>query len=67
MCNRRLRLAAWETGLKDFELARKAGIHPTAFSAIVNQHYKPNEKQKKAIAKAVKKPVSQLFEEAVAV
>jgi hypothetical protein len=38
-------------------------MHPTTFSAIVNKHYEPTEKQKVAIAQALNKPVSKLFNE----
>jgi hypothetical protein len=48
---------------KSFSLARKASMHPTTFSAIVNQHYEATEKQKVAIAQALNKPVSKLFNE----
>ena len=66
MCNRILKMAVFDSGLKSFEAARKAGLRPATFSAIVNEHIPPTEKQKKAIAKVFKKRVSQLFGEKVA-
>ena len=49
----KLREIMFESGFKDFAIARRASIDPTLFSRIKNGHRKPTEQQKRSIADAL--------------
>lgn len=42
-------------------IAKRAGIHQTRFSRIVNGHDEPSEDEKKALARVLRRPVDDLF------
>ena len=50
-------------GVKAIALAKATGIHPSRISQIENGWVEPKREEKRAIAKAMKVPVSVLFSE----
>jgi transcriptional regulator with XRE-family HTH domain len=64
--NTALKFACIESGKKQFRIAAEVGLPESTFSKIVNGHLEATADQKRAIAKAVRRPVAHLFPEAVA-
>lgn len=64
--NRHLVLAILDRETTQIEVARKAGIHESRLSRLVNGHDEPTADEKKAIAKALRTSIDQLFPEAIA-
>jgi transcriptional regulator with XRE-family HTH domain len=61
-----LKIAIIRAGLKQYEVADMAGIRNPLLSDIITGRIVPSDDEKKSIAKALKKPVADLFPEAVA-
>ena len=64
--SQRLRSALWEKrrdGAKQFELARRADMHPSQFSQIVNDiiPIQPGDERVKRIAAVLGVPVTEAF------
>jgi transcriptional regulator with XRE-family HTH domain len=59
--NTALKTALFETGTSQLEVAQKTGIHESRLSRIVRGHSEPSDDEKKLIARALGKPVTQLF------
>jgi len=51
------------TGLKQYELGAKAGVHPGTISLIENQKLVPSPGQKRKLAKALHVEVEEIFPE----
>jgi hypothetical protein len=61
MCNTRLKIAIIKNGLKAYELAHELGWHPTKLSHVVTGAYPASVDDKRQIADALGKTVSELF------
>lgn len=61
--NKQFVIALIDRDVRQTEVARKAGIHMSTLSLIVNGHLEPSEHQKKAIAKVLRLQVHELFPE----
>lgn len=61
-----LKVAFMETGTRQIAAASKLGIDEPRLSKIVNGHVEATEDEKRAIAKLLRRPVQQLFPQAVA-
>jgi len=59
-----LRDAIFRSGKRQQDIAAKAGIHHTRLSRIVRGWIAPRPDEQKALAKALKAPVDDLFAEA---
>ncbi len=59
-------IAIKRSGLKQYEVAEIAGIGNPLLSNIVTGRVVPSDEEKKSIAKALKKPIGELFPEAMA-
>jgi transcriptional regulator with XRE-family HTH domain len=59
--NMSLKLAITASPYSQIELAGKTGIHESRLSKIVNGHLDPNAAEQAALAKALRKPISELF------
>lgn len=64
--NKLLIVAIIDRNTSQIVLAKKAGIHETRLSKIVNGHIEPTPDEKKAIARALRTPVTVLFPEKAA-
>jgi transcriptional regulator with XRE-family HTH domain len=56
-----LKLAIVASRFSQIELAGKIGIHESRLSKIVRGHIEPNDAERASIAKALRKPVADLF------
>lgn len=61
--NAALKMAIIESGKSQELIAQRCGIHYSTVSRIVRGWYVPDDEQKKAIAKELKRPVHDLFPE----
>lgn len=59
--NKTLIVAILDRDTTQIEVAKRAGIHETRFSKITNGHVEPTADEKKAIAKALRKPIAEVF------
>lgn len=59
--NLHLRIAILETGRRERELAKRAGMSQTKFSNIKRGYSEPTEDDKKALARVLKRTVAELF------
>lgn len=59
--NHNLRIAIVHTGVKQYRIADLAKINESRFSKIVNGRIEATPEEQKRIARALKKPVSELF------
>lgn len=59
--NLALKIAIVESGLAQVDVAEAADIHESRMSNIVNGRLEPNEAERKAIARILKRKSSQLF------
>lgn len=66
MRNVKLKMAIFEAGLTQRELARRAGIAESFLSMAVNGSYIPNEQQKTRIANELGKSKAELFSNSAA-
>ena len=64
--NPALKLAIFTSGKRQMEIARRADIHPTILSRIVNGRLPPTDEQRAALARVLRKRIDELFPEAVA-
>jgi transcriptional regulator with XRE-family HTH domain len=64
--NMSLKIAIVESGLTQLEIAKAADMHESRLSHIVNGHREPNDAERKAIARILKRKPAQLFPEAIA-
>lgn len=58
-----LSIAVIKSGLKVYEVANQAGLHPSTLSHLLNEHFPPTENHKIRIAKALNKRIEDLFPE----
>lgn len=65
--NNDLKMAIFKSGKTQWDIAERAGMHETRLSKIVRGRMQPNGDEKKALAKALKKTVHDLFPEEAAV
>lgn len=56
-----LKMAILKTGRKQYRIAADAGIAEAVLSRIVNGLHHPTDEQKRALAKALRLPVDDLF------
>jgi transcriptional regulator with XRE-family HTH domain len=61
-----LKIAIVESGKSQIDIAKATAIHESKLSRIVRGHDEPSLEEKKAIAKALRRPVDHLFPEALA-
>ena len=61
MDNKTLKLAIFESRMKNFEIAHEAAMHPASLSHIVNGYYEANETQKESLANVLGQTVGELF------
>jgi DNA-binding XRE family transcriptional regulator len=61
MLNTPLKMAIFTSGLTQWTVAEKAGIHESRFSKIVRGRLAANDDEKKAIARVLRKRVEELF------
>lgn len=61
-----LKIAIVESGKSQIDIAKATAIHESKLSRIVRGHDEPSLEEKKAIAKALRRPVDHLFPEAMA-
>jgi transcriptional regulator with XRE-family HTH domain len=64
--NLSLKIAIVESGLTQLEISKIADIHESRLSHIVNGHREPNDLERKAIARVLKRKMADLFPEAIA-
>lgn len=64
--NRALRIAILDSGKPQIVIAKKAHIHETRLSKIVNGHLNARDEERAALARALRRPVDDLFPEALA-
>lgn len=64
--NLALKIAILESGSSQIEVAKASGIHESRLSRFVNGHYEPNDAERKALARVLKRKAAQLFPEAAA-
>lgn len=64
--NTALKVAFVETGKKQIVVASQLGIHDSRLSKIINGHIEPTDTEKRALSKALRRPVGDLFPEMVA-
>lgn len=62
--NATLKLAIFQSGRTQTEIAKQTGIDETRLSRIVRGHVEASEDEQKLIAKALKQPASSLFAQA---
>jgi transcriptional regulator with XRE-family HTH domain len=55
-----------DKGTTQYEVGKRAGIHESRMSRIVRGHEDATDDEKKAIARALRVPVSQIFPEVAA-
>ncbi len=63
--NKALRIAIIESDLKQYEVARKIGVGEARMSGFVRGRFEPTKDEKKLLARVLKRPIHELFEEAV--
>lgn len=61
-----LKVAIVESGLSQIEIAKALDVHESRLSHIINGHRTPNDTERKALARVLKRKPSQLFPEAMA-
>jgi len=66
MSNTALKTAIINSGMKSFEVAIKAGMHPSTLSHIANQHYSPKSGHIVNLARVLECGVEELFPNVVA-
>lgn len=59
--NKTLIVAILDADTTQIVVAKRARIHETRFSKIVNGHVEPSEDEKSAIAEALDQSIAQLF------
>lgn len=59
--NPRLKLAIFTSGTSQTVVARKTGIDESRLSRIINGHAEPTPDEQKVLARALRKPVDELF------
>jgi transcriptional regulator with XRE-family HTH domain len=59
--NTALRTAIFVSGQKQFEIAKKAGIHESRLSKLARGHIDATDDEKRALARALRRPVEELF------
>jgi transcriptional regulator with XRE-family HTH domain len=59
--NTALKTALFASGTTQLHVCQKTGIHESRLSKIVRGHSDPSDEEKRLIAKALRKPVDQLF------
>lgn len=64
--NLALKFAIIESGTSQTVVAAKAEMHESKLSQIINGHRVASETERKRIAKVLRRPVQELFPEAVA-
>lgn len=64
--NMTLKLAIVGSGKSQVDIAKAASIHESKLSKIVHGYREPSDDEKKAIAKALRRPVAHLFPEVAA-
>jgi len=63
MCNKNLRKAIFDSGKKDFQVAKEAKMHPSTLSHLVNEHYEPTAEHKENLSRALGRSAKELFPE----
>lgn len=63
---RALKIAIWDSGKPQIVVAQKAKIHETRLSKIVHGHLEPTADEQKALARVLRRPIDELFPEALA-
>lgn len=61
MCNMTLKIAILQSGRKGYQIAHDLGWHPTKISQIVIGAHRPNSDEKRQLASALGKKISELF------
>lgn len=61
-----LKIAILESGLSQLEVAKAADMHESRMSHLVNGHREPSDAERKALARILKRKVSDLFPLAIA-
>lgn len=61
-----LRLAILHSGQRQYVIARKAGIHESRFSRLVNGQLQASDEERRRLARVLRRPVPELFPEALA-
>ena len=64
--NRSLAIAILDSGKPQIVIAKKAGIHETRLSKIVNGHLEPTDDERKVLARVLRRRVVDIFPEALA-
>jgi transcriptional regulator with XRE-family HTH domain len=59
--NLALKVAIVESRIPQIAIAEKTGIHESRLSRIIHGYLEPREDEKAAIARALRRPVHQLF------
>jgi transcriptional regulator with XRE-family HTH domain len=61
--NPTLKMAIFESGLTQIEVAKAADMHESRLSHIINGHREANEIEQRALARVLKRRVRELFSE----
>ena len=61
--NKALRIAIIERGLKQTDVARRIGVDDARMSGFVHGRHEPTDRQKKRIARLLRKSVPEIFPE----
>lgn len=61
-----LKLAIFGSGITQIRIAKQIGIHESRLSRIIRGHDEPSEAEKKAIARVLRRPVTELFPQVAA-
>jgi transcriptional regulator with XRE-family HTH domain len=61
-----LKRAIFNTGKRQIEIARKAGIHESRLSKLTNGYVEPTEREKKILSRVLQAPPDELFPEVIA-
>ena len=64
--NLALKIAILESGLSQVDVAEAADLHESRLSQLVNGRRKPNDVERKVLARVLKRKPAQLFPEAIA-
>jgi transcriptional regulator with XRE-family HTH domain len=64
--NSTLKLAIFNSGHSQIEIAKKVGIHETRLSKIVRGHVEPSADEQRVLARVLRKPAEELFAQQVA-
>jgi transcriptional regulator with XRE-family HTH domain len=61
-----LKRAIFNSGKRQIEIARKAGIHESRLSKLANGYVDPTDDEKKSLSRVLHAPPDELFPEAIA-